>query len=75
MQSWFVTVLIAIRDLAVKSEMPALAEEMDIAILVAVNELEDVGRESELDPIDRTESGRQEFSQSGVGPRNPERLH
>ncbi|MEM7742871.1 MAG: hypothetical protein AAF409_04090 [Pseudomonadota bacterium] len=38
MHDWFVTVLVSIRDMAAKSGMVALAEEMDIAILVAANE-------------------------------------
>ncbi len=44
MHDWFVTVLISVRDMAAKSGMKALAEEMDIAILVAANE----GHEREL---------------------------
>ncbi|MFK7942842.1 MAG: hypothetical protein AB8B85_08030 [Paracoccaceae bacterium] len=38
MHDWFVTVLVSVRDMAAKSGMAALAEEMDIAILVAANE-------------------------------------
>ena len=38
MHDWFVTVLISVRDMAAKSGMVALAEEMDVAILVAANE-------------------------------------
>mgnify|MGYP006909120316 CR=1 FL=1 len=38
MDDWFVTVLISVRDMAAKNGMVALAEEMDIAILVASNE-------------------------------------
>lgn len=38
MHDWFVTVLVSVRDMAAKSGMVALAEEMDIAILVAANE-------------------------------------
>lgn len=44
MHDWFVTVLISVRDMAAKSGMVALAEEMDIAILVAANE----GHEREM---------------------------
>ena len=49
MHDWFVTVLVSVRDMAAKSGMTALAEEMDIAILVAANEahekeLADLGR-------------------------------
>lgn len=38
MNDWFVTVLVSVRDMAAKSGMIALAEEMDVAILVAANE-------------------------------------
>lgn len=38
MHDWFVTVLVSVRDMAAKSGMVALAEEMDVAILVAANE-------------------------------------
>ena len=38
MDDWFVNVLITVRDMAAKNGMTALAEEMDIAILVASNE-------------------------------------
>ena len=38
MNDWFVTVLVSVRDMAAKSGMVALAEEMDVAILVAANE-------------------------------------
>ena len=38
MDDWFVNVLISVRDMAAKNGMVALAEEMDIAILVASNE-------------------------------------
>lgn len=38
MHDWFVTVLVSIRDMAAKNGMVALAEEMDVAILVAANE-------------------------------------
>ena len=44
MHDWFVTVLVSVRDMAAKSGMVALAEEMDIAILVAANE----GHEREM---------------------------
>lgn len=49
MHDWFVTVLVSVRDMAAKSGMTALAEEMDIAILVAANEahekeMADLGR-------------------------------
>lgn len=49
MHDWFVTVLVSVRDMAAKSGMTALAEEMDIAILVAANEahekeLADIGK-------------------------------
>ena len=49
MHDWFVTVLISVRDMAAKSGMTALAEEMDIAILVAANE----GHEKELADLGR----------------------
>ena len=38
MNDWFVTVLVSVRDMAAKNGMIALAEEMDVAILVAANE-------------------------------------
>jgi len=38
MHDWFVTVLVSVRDMAAKNGMVALAEEMDVAILVAANE-------------------------------------
>ncbi len=38
MDDWFVNVLISVREMAAKNGMVALAEEMDIAILVASNE-------------------------------------
>ncbi|MEM9060496.1 MAG: hypothetical protein AAGD13_08520 [Pseudomonadota bacterium] len=38
MNDWFVTVLVSVRDMAAQSGMVALAEEMDVAILVAANE-------------------------------------
>ena len=38
MNDWFVTVLVSVRDMAAKNGMVALAEEMDVAILVAANE-------------------------------------
>lgn len=38
MHDWFVTVLVSVRDMAARSGMVALAEEMDVAILVAANE-------------------------------------
>lgn len=38
MHDWFVTVLVSVRDMAAKNGMDALAEEMDVAILVAANE-------------------------------------
>jgi len=38
MNDWFVTVLVSVRDMAAKNGMDALAEEMDVAILVAANE-------------------------------------
>ena len=44
MDDWFVNVLISVRDMAAKNGMIALAEEMDIAILVAANE----GHEREM---------------------------
>lgn len=64
MHDWFVTVLVSVRDMAAKSGMTALAEEMDIAILVAANEahekeLADLGRvhvrPAEQDPGDAPE--------------------
>ena len=39
MNEWFITVLISVRDMSLKSGMPALAEELDVAILVAANEV------------------------------------
>ncbi len=39
MHDWFVTVLVSVRDMAARNGMVALAEEMDIAILVAANEV------------------------------------
>jgi hypothetical protein len=59
MQDWFVAVLVSIREMAAKSGMVALAEEMDVAILVAAEEshgreLRDLGtvdvRSAEYDP-------------------------
>ena len=49
MNDWFVTVLVSVRDMAAKIGMVALAEEMDVAILVAANEsherdMADLGR-------------------------------
>ena len=41
MNDWFVTVLVSVRDMAAKNGMIALAEEMDVAILVAANESHD----------------------------------
>ncbi len=41
MNDWFVTVLVSVRDMAAKTGMIALAEEMDVAILVAANESHD----------------------------------
>ena len=41
MNDWFVTVLVSVRDMAAKNGMVALAEEMDVAILVAANESHD----------------------------------
>jgi hypothetical protein len=38
MDDWFVNVLVSVRDMAAKNGMVALAEEMDVAILVASNE-------------------------------------
>ena len=38
MSEWFIAVLVSVRDMAEKCEMGALAEELDIAILVAANE-------------------------------------
>ena len=38
MDDWFVNVLVTVRDMAAKNGMVALAEEMDVAILVASNE-------------------------------------
>ena len=38
MHDWFVAVLVSIREMAAKSGMVALAEEMDVAILVAAEE-------------------------------------
>ena len=38
MDDWFVNVLISVRDMAAKNGMVALAEEMDVAILVASKE-------------------------------------
>lgn len=43
MDDWFVNVLISVRDVAEKNGMVALAEEMDIAILVASNESHERG--------------------------------
>ena len=40
MDEWLITVLISVRDMAVKLDMPCLAEEMEVAILVAANEAE-----------------------------------
>ncbi len=41
MHDWFVTVLVSVRDMAAKRGMAALAEEMDVAILIAANECHD----------------------------------
>jgi hypothetical protein len=38
MHDWFVQVLVSIREMAAKSGMVALAEEMDVAILIAAEE-------------------------------------
>jgi hypothetical protein len=38
MHDWFVAVLVSVREMAAKSGMVALAEEMDVAILVAAEE-------------------------------------
>lgn len=38
MHDWFVSVLISVREMAAESGLVALAEEMDVAILVAANE-------------------------------------
>ncbi|MEM0990951.1 MAG: hypothetical protein AAGK00_18945 [Pseudomonadota bacterium] len=51
MHDWFVTVLVSIRDMAAKSGMVALAEEMDIAILVAANE----GHEREMSDLGKVD--------------------
>lgn len=51
MHDWFVTVLVSVRDMAAKSGMVALAEEMDIAILVAANE----GHEREMTDLGRAD--------------------
>jgi hypothetical protein len=65
MHDWFVAVLVSIRDMAAKSGMVALAEEMDVAILVAAEEshgreLRDLGtvdvRSAEHDPGEAVES-------------------
>ena len=40
MDEWLITVLISVRDMAEKLDMPCLAEEMEVAILVAANEAE-----------------------------------
>ena len=48
MHDWFVAVLVSIREMAAKSGMVALAEEMDVAILVAAEESH--GRDSFSDP-------------------------
>ncbi len=59
MHDWFVQVLVSIREMAAKSGMVALAEEMDVAILIAAEEshgreLRDLGtvdvRSAECDP-------------------------
>lgn len=46
MDDWFVTVLVSVRDMAKKSGMIALAEEMDAAILIAA--MGEQGRERGL---------------------------
>ena len=75
MHDWFVTVLISVRDMAAKSGMTALAEEMDIAILVAANEShgkeqEDLGRAHVRSPErDLEEAG------GSAGPATVRRYH
>ncbi len=53
MHDWFVTVLVSVRDMAAKNGMLALADEMDVAILVAANE----GHESEMADLDTVDVG------------------
>lgn len=70
MHDWFVTVLVSVRDMAAKSGMTALAEEMDIAILVAANEahekeLTDLGRVDVRKPEPDTRDAR-EHAQPGA---------
>ena len=65
MHDWFVAVLVSIREMAAKSGMVALAEEMDVAILIAAEEshgreLRDLGtvdvRTAECDSGEAVES-------------------
>lgn len=70
MHDWFVTVLVSVRDMAAKSGMTALAEEMDIAILVAANEahekeMTDLGRADVATPETNTRDAG-EPSESGT---------
>ena len=68
MYDWYVTVLVSVRDMAAKNGMPALAEEMDTAILIAANECLD--REmADLGTVDvRTPAKTSGIAQSADGP-------
>ena len=63
MDDWFVNVLISVRDMAAKNGMIALAEEMDIAILVASNE----SHEREMADLGTVDVGTTERDTGKVG--------
>ena len=62
MNDWFVTVLVSVRDMAAKQGMVALAEEMDVAILVAANE----SHERETANLGRVDVNTAEHSAGGT---------
>ncbi|MEM7190071.1 MAG: hypothetical protein AAF439_10715 [Pseudomonadota bacterium] len=75
MHDWFVTVLVSVRDMAAKSGMAALAEEMDVAILVAANEAHD----REMTDLGTVDVGTAEHNpgktEQAAGPRELRRYH
>ena len=64
MHDWFVTVLVSVRDMAARSGMVALAEEMDVAILVAANE----GHDRELTDLGTVDVGAPERNPGDAEP-------
>lgn len=64
MHDWFVTVLVSVRDMAAKNGMDALAEEMDVAILVAANE----GHKREVADLGSVDVGASERDTGEIGP-------